>query len=80
MKRLRTLSISNPAALDARNHKAAWGGFWWRNVNLRKRREAQARHARLAHRQLQAILSGAGSSPLDYRLPDDDAPPAPMVH
>lgn len=46
MKRLRTPSVSRPEALDRRNAKSAWGGCYWRGVNLRKRLECQRRESR----------------------------------
>lgn len=46
MKRLRTPSVSRPEALDRRNAKSAWGGCYWRGVNLRKYQERQQRQIR----------------------------------
>ena len=43
MKRLRTLSIARPEALDRRMYKSAWVGSYWLAVRRRKQRERQVR-------------------------------------
>jgi len=76
MKRLRSLSIAHPASLGKRNHSIAWGEPFWRNRELRKRREWQLRRIRQG-----PWLVVPYSSP--EALPGEtpvDAPPAPAVH
>ncbi|MCC7484577.1 MAG: hypothetical protein IT529_06265 [Burkholderiales bacterium] len=66
MKRLQTMSIRRPDALDARNRNAAWGMSYWVRINARRHGERMRRQARAAQRHLQAMLAAA--------RPLDDAP------
>lgn len=60
MKKLRTLSIKNADALNQRNDKAAWGQFFWRHTNLRKRDERRRRQERLQQERFLALLAAQG--------------------
>jgi hypothetical protein len=70
MKRLRTLSIKNPHALALRNVAQPWGEAFWRNHNLRKRREWQLRQIR---RQFFLVPVIAAPETLPGEVPLEDA-------
>lgn len=76
MKRLRTLSVQNPAALDRFIHRSAWGQGHWRRTNTRKMLEKQTR-------QMKRILLSVVPVPMPADELPGEAPlqsAAPAVH
>lgn len=73
MKKLRSLSVKNPDALNRRNWRSAWGGFFWVGVNRRKQAEAQVRAARAALRIYAAVQARMAEAAQDAPLPGEQA-------
>jgi len=69
VKRLRTLSIARPEALNRRLCRQAWGQPYWRRLSVRKRLEWELRQMRriaifpLVRVEPEVILPG--EAPLD---------------
>lgn len=76
MKKLRTLSVHNPAALDRFIQRSAWGQGFWRHTNTRKMVERQTR-------QMKRILLSVIPVPMPADELPGEAPlqsAAPAVH
>ena len=69
MKRLRTLSIARPEALNRRLCRQAWGQPYWRRLSVRKRLEWELRQMRhsgfVQHIRIEPEVILPGEAPLD---------------